>query len=348
MNFFKGMGGTILRVPAYLFASHVRSALLPTAFATALVLALGGAPAGAQNFPNKPVRLVVANGAGSITDIAARLFAPAMGKALGQSVVVEPMPGASGLIAYEHVAKQPADGYTLVYGSNNLVLLPVFIKDLKLDPVRDLPPLTIVTELISLISSSAQAPWKDFNEMLAYIKANPGKVNYASTGLNGATTMNLEVLKAKAGLSVVNIPYKGGSPDVLRALSTNEAQFSTGLIESHGVAEKGATNRFRVLAAVSGKRLPTLPDVPSTSELGYPELIVNYFSIHSPAGVPKPVIDSLYAAVAGALQQPEVKEGHARASLHLVGSTPEASAKRYADEVAYYAGVARKAGIKPE
>lgn len=316
--------------------------------ATMLALSLPCAPAMAQNFPNKPVRLVVANGAGSITDIAARLMSPAMGRALGQAVVVEAMPGASGLIASEYVAKQPGDGYTLLYGSNNLVLLPVFVKDLKLDPVRDLPPVTIVTELISLISSSAQAPWKDFNEMIAYLKANPGKVNYASTGLNGATTMNLEVLKSKAGLSVVNIPYKGGSPDVLRALSTNEAQFSTGLVEGHGVAEKGATNRFRVLAAVSSKRLPSLPDVPSTSELGYPELVINYFSIHSPAGVPKTTIDSLYAAIANALQQQEVKDGHSKAFLHIVGSNPEVSGKRMADEVAYYAAVAKKAGIKPE
>ena len=337
-----------MRVPGYSFSSRVRSALLPAAFATALVLALGGAPANAQNFPNRPVRLVVANGAGSITDLAARLVAPGMSKALGQAVVVEPMPGASGLIASEYVAKQPADGYTLLYGSNNLVLLPVFVKDLRLDPVRDLPPVSIVTELISLISSSAQAPWKDFNEMIAYLKANPGKVNYASTGLNGATSMNLEVLTSKAGLTVTNIPSKGGSPDVLRALSTNEAQFSTGLVESHGVAEKGATNRFRVLAAVSSRRLPSLPDVPSTTELGYPEMIVNYFSSHSPAGVPKPVVDALYASVASALQQPEVKSGHEKFYLHIVGSTPEASAKRYAGEVAYYAGVAKSAGIKPE
>ena len=202
--------------------------------ATMLALSLPCAPAMAQNFPNKPVRLVVANGAGSITDIAARLMSPAMGRALGQAVVVEAMPGASGLIASEYVAKQPGDGYTLLYGSNNLVLLPVFVKDLKLDPVRDLPPVTIVTELISLISSSAQAPWKDFNEMIAYLKANPGKVNYASTGLNGATTMNLEVLKSKAGLSVVNIPYKGGSPDVLRALSTNAVAINVELVRRRG------------------------------------------------------------------------------------------------------------------
>ncbi|MSP98338.1 MAG: hypothetical protein EXR29_14210, partial [Betaproteobacteria bacterium] len=194
----------------------------------------------------------------------------------------------------------------------------------------------------------AQAPWRDFNGMIAYIKANRGKVNYASTGLQGVTTMNLEVLKSKAGLSVVNIPYKGGSPDILRVLSTNEAQFSTALVESHGVAEKGATSRFRVLAAVSSKRLASLPDVPSTSELGYPELIVPYFSLHSPASVPKPIIDSLYAAIAGALQQPEVREGHAKFNMHIVGSTPEVSAKRFSDEVAYYAGVAKNAGIKPE
>jgi tripartite-type tricarboxylate transporter receptor subunit TctC len=313
-----------------------------------LAVALFSASAMAQDFPTRPVRLVVANGAGSITDIAARLIGPGMSKALGQPVVIEPMPGASGLIASEYVARQPGDGYTLLYGSNNLVLLPVFVKDLKLDPVRDLPPVSIVTELISLVSSSAQAPWTTFNDMIAYIKANPGKVNYASTGLNGATTMNLEVLKSKAGLVVTNIPYKNGSPDVLRVLTTNEAQFSTGLVESFGVAEKGNTNRFRVLAAVSGKRLPSLPDVPSTAELGYPELIVNYFSIHSPAGVPKAVIDRLYAALASSLQQNEVREGHAKAYLHLVGSTPEASAKRYADEIAYYAVVAKKAGIKPE
>jgi tripartite-type tricarboxylate transporter receptor subunit TctC len=317
-------------------------------FIVLLSAALFGAPALAQDFPTRPVRLVVANGAGSITDIAARLIGPGMSRALGQPVVIEPMPGASGLIASEYVARQPGDGYTLLYGSNNLVLLPVFVKDLKLDPVRDLPPVSIVTELISLVSSSAQAPWTSFNDMIAYIKANPGKVNYASTGLNGATTMNLEVLKSKAGLVVTNIPYKNGSPDVLRVLSTNEAQFSTGLVESFGVAEKGNTNRFRVLAAVSGKRLPSLPDVPSTAELGYPELIVNYFSIHSPAAVPKPAVDKLYAALSSALQQPEVREGHAKAYLHLVGSTPEASAKRIADEIAYYAAVAKKAGIKPE
>lgn len=317
-------------------------------FTALFAAALFSAGVVAQEFPVRPVRLVVANGAGSITDIAARLIGPGMSKALGQPVVIEPMPGASGLIASEYVARQSGDGYTLLYGSNNLVLLPVFVKDLKLDPARDLPPVSIVTELISLISSSAQAPWKDFGGMIAYIKANPGKVNYASTGLNGATTMNLEVLKSKDGLVVTNIPYKGGSPDVLRVLTTNEAQFSTGLVESFGVAEKGNTNRFRVLAAVSGKRLPSLPDVPSTAELGYPELIVNYFSIHSPAGVPKPVIDRIYAALAGALQLPEVKDGHAKAYLHLVGSTPEASAKRYAGEIAYYADVAKKAGIKPE
>jgi tripartite-type tricarboxylate transporter receptor subunit TctC len=312
------------------------------------VLSFSTSAALAQDFPNKPIRLVVAQGAGSVQDVAARLLVSGMSRALGQPVVVEAMPGATGLVAFEFIAKAAPDGYTLLYTSNNIALMPVFLKDLRLDPVRDLPPISTVAELISIVASSAQAPWQSFSDMIAYIKANPGKVNYASTGLQGVTTMHLEVLKAKFGLQVANIPYRGGSPDVLRALATNESQFSTGLLENHAVSERGATNRFRTLAVVRSKRLASLPDVPSTVELGIPELSVNTHSIHSPAGLRRPVLDKLYSALSYGLQQAEVKEGYSKLYLHIVGSSPDESAKRFSEEVSYNLDVAKKAGIKPE
>ena len=209
-------------------------------------ICIWGGLARSQDYPSKPVRLIVANTPGSIGDLTARIIAPEMSRNLGQPMIVENRPGANFIIGYEHVAKSPADGYTLATVTvESLPILAVTAKNLRFDPLKDLPPFIGLIEGRLVVGSSTQLPWKTFDEMSAYIKANPGKMNSGTS--SPASRLPLEALVRGKGLNLVHIPYSATGP-YIQAISS--AEIALGLITETQAASLG--DKFRVLA-ISGE-----------------------------------------------------------------------------------------------
>lgn len=319
------------------------SMMLRFILSMATLAALLSTNAGAQEFPSKPIRYIVPYSPGTGQDIIARVLAPEMSKTLGQALVVENRTGANTLIGYEYVAKQvPADGYTIAAVLvTDLATLPVTAKELRFDPVKDLPPIIGLAEGRFVIGSASDQPWKSFAEMVTNIRANPGKLNYGSASVIGRLSM--EAVLRDAELNVVFVPYANGAAYV-KALITGEVQM--GFIAA--VAAKTQGDKYRVLAITGEQRDPAMGNVPTFSELGYPQLRGLSHSINAPAGIPKVAFDKLYAAAAKALKEPEVRTRLSNLQLEIAEQSPELATKRFADEARYLADVARKAGIQPQ
>lgn len=298
----------------------------------------------AQDYPTKLIKWIVPNAPGVIEDILARVIAPEMSKFLGQSIIVENKPGAESIIGYEYVAKQvPADGYTLVsVHVQGLVTLPVTVKDLRFDPLKDLPPLIVLSEARYVFGSAFRLPWKTLNELAAYAKANPGKLNYGSSNSN--LRLSAEVVIRDLGLNVVHIPYKAGAAYVLALTAGDEVQM--GFLNEAAAIRLG--EKFRVLAVTGEQRRAPFGDVPTFAELGLTRIPSVSFSLNVPAGIPKAAFDKLYAAASRALQLPEVKARFAKLGLEIAEQTPEAAAKNLAETAKLYADIAKKVGIQPE
>ncbi|KWR86000.1 Bug family tripartite tricarboxylate transporter substrate binding protein [Cupriavidus sp. IDO] len=264
----------------------------------AALLALGGtllAPvAFAQdgNYPNRPVTLVVSAAAGGTTDLAARMISEPLARALGQAVVVDNRPGGSGSIAAQVVARAKPDGYTLlVQYSGYHVITPLLVKNLSWDPVRDFAPVANILSAPQVLVVRQSLPVKSLKELVAYAKANPNKLNYASSGNGSLQHVSTELLNQMAGIQITHVPYKGTGPAMTDLLggSVDLTMTTPPPLMGHIAAGK-----LRPLVVTSKNRLPSLKDVPSAPEAGYPDLDVSsWFAMYAPAGTPKPVIDKL-------------------------------------------------------
>jgi len=300
-------------------------------------------PVGAQEFPTKPIRLIVPNTAGTLTDAIVRVLGPELSKQLGQPIVIENKPGAGNVIGLDYVARQvPADGYTIVISStSSTAMLPVTVKELRFDPLKDLPPFIGLVEGRLFLGTSSLAPWKTFQELVANAKANPGKLNYGSPAPN--TLLMTEALLRGLGLTVTHVPYSAGGP-YYTALASGEVHM--------GFVNETITNsmagKLRVLAVTGDQRHAQYPDIPTLGELGFPSLRSLGFSLNAPAATPKAVFDRLHAAAAQALRQPEVKAQYAKLRLDIIAQSPEAALKSLLDDARLFAGIARQVGLKPE
>ncbi len=304
-------------------------------------------PAIAQEFPTKPVRLVIPNAAGSATDLLARVIGNGMSKHLGQPFIVDPRPGGSAVIGTDYVAKQvPADGYTLLVAAHTILVFPLFTKDPTSDPARDLVPVTLLGETGFALAAHTSMPFSSFGDFIGYAKANPGKLNFATGGPQSSITLVLELIKQRGGVDIVNIPYQG-SGQIYTALLANTVQVSAGITTGQAAAAV-KEGRLKALAVSGARRHPALPEVPSFGELGYPEIVNATYRLLAPAATPKPIIDKLYSAVTAALQTQEAKDGFGKLGFSIVGSNPEVSAKAYVAEAAAYAAIVRNAGLGPK
>jgi len=296
----------------------------------------------AQEFPTRPLRLIVPTSPGTGPDVLARVMGPAMGKLLGQTVITENKAGADSIIAYEYVSKiAPPDGYTIaVVNVSNLAILPLVTKGMRFDALKDLPPLIGVAKGRWIFGSSAKSPWNNFNGLVAHIRANPGKTSYGTP----ASTIKLltEVLLQELKLDVTRIDYSAAASYFL-GLAGGDVQM--GFI-AEGVANS-LGERFRVLAVTGDKRAEGFPNAPTFAELGFPQMRGISYSLNVPAALPRPVFDKLYNAASQALQTAEVKKQLTTLRVELTGEPPALAAKNLADEARVYAEVAAKAGIKP-
>ena len=312
------------------------------ALAVGATLALAGAAAVAQDFPNRPVRFVVANTPGTTTDAVARLLGAELARQLGQPFVVDNKPGANGAIGYESVARAPADGHTLALAIlSDLSILPLIAKELRFNPLRDLPGFIGLADGRLVFGTAAKNPWKTWDELIGYTRANPGKLNFGASGAQ--VRLPMEVVLGQLNLNAVYVPYNGGAPYFL-ALAAGDVQM--GFIGDATMVSLG--DKFRPLAVTGEQRLASLPGVPTLRELNLGQVRGLSMSLHLPAGTPKAIVDRMYQTTAKILQQPEVRAGFAKYRYDINVLDPDAVGRRLADEAKLYAEVAAKAGIKPQ
>ncbi len=310
----------------------------------ALVLAAFCAGAGAQ-YPNKPIRLVVPFPAGGAAELGARIFAQPLGQALGQPVIVEARPGGDGVIAADVVMKSAPDGYTLLYATNTAFnWVPATRKQPPYDPVADFTPVSLVGYFGFFLFTNPSVPATSVAELLAYARANPGKLNYG-TG-NAASQLLTAQLKAFEKLDIVHIPYKGDAPLTIDLLGDRvQMAFATPGSALPQVKE----GKLRALAAMFPNRSPLLPDVPTAAEAGLGKLsITPWGGVFGPARMPKEAVDRVARELAVVLQRPEVREGLGKIAFDPRSSTPEELAAFLKAQIEVWRRTAEEVGIKPE
>ncbi len=322
---------------------------LLTALALGALLAFPFGEAGAQGsaWPSRPIRFIVPLPPGGANDLLARVFAERLQAALGQPVVVENKPGAGGNVGTEFVAKQPADGYTILLSSNTHVLNVSFFAKLPYDPIRDFEPVTLVATIPFVLTVNPNLPVHTMKEFLAYARAHPGST-YATAGIGTPHHLGAELLKTMTGIDIVHVPYKGAA-FLVPALLTGEVTFSIASISS--LVPHFKSGKLRAIAVASETRTPLLPDVPTIAEAGpLPGYAIDvWFGVLAPAGTPRSVVDRLNAEINRVLQDSQiVKDRLNSVGLSPVGTTPERYMEVMKADLVKYAKITRDAGIKPD
>ena len=306
-------------------------------------LALLAGPAIAQDYPNKPIRILVGYAAGGGNDIIVRVMQPELQKGLGQPVVVENMPGAQGIIAAEAAAKAAPDGYTIMMGpSGPMTINPATYSKLRYSPTRDFTPISMICEFPLIVTVDAKLPIKNMNELLAYIKANPGKSNYASSA--GIFQITTEMFKQRTGSAIEMIPYKSSGESV-QALIGGQVMLT--IVDPPPATGPLKAGTIRGLAVTSSKRHPSWPDLPTMAEAGVPDMEVPVWTaFFAPAKTPAAVVARLQKEVARVVQTAEVKDRFAGMGLDPVGSSSEDLGRRVARDIEKWTAVAKAANIK--
>ncbi len=309
-----------------------------------LSTALAGV-AGAQNFPNRPLRLVVPFSAGGAADVPGRILTQKMSEALGHQVVVDNRPGAGSTIGAESVAKAPPDGYNLLMISNTHFVSAALYKKLSYDSVGDFAPITQVTSAPNVIVVHPSLPAKSVKELIALAKAQPGKIDYASSG-NGSTQHLTGALFTKmAGIDMVHIPYRGSGPATADLLS---GQVTVGFPGIAGMLPQIKAGKLRALAVTSAKRSPELPDVPTVAQAGVKGYDVTaWFGIAAPKGTPRDVVMKLHTEILHIVKTPEVQKQLLNAGQEVAWQeTPEQFGEMLKVEAAKWARMVAESGAQ--
>lgn len=315
------------------------------ALGLALVLAL---PAAAQEkYPTRPVRFVVPYAAGGSTDTLARTIGVKLSEYLGEQVIVDNRPGASGDIGMQLVARAAPDGYTIVLGYiANLAIGPSLYDRMPYDPVKDFEPITQVAGASNIIVVHPSVPAKTFKEFIAYAKANPKKVNFASAGVASVGHLTGELLNGMAGIDMVHVPYKGSGQAISDLVGGHVKVMISGMASTLPHVRSG---KLRGLATTGLKRTPATPDIPTVAESGFPGFEASsWFGVLAPAKTPKPIINRLHADIVRSLKQPEVEKKLEAVGFEIVGSTPEQFAAYIKSEIKKWEKVVKVSGAKPE
>lgn len=300
--------------------------------------------ASAQAYPDKPIRVITNLAAGATPDIMIRAMSPAMFTVLGQTLVLDNRPGASGRIAFESVARSAPDGYTVLVANQNLATAKAFMKDLTFDPVNDLPPISVIASTPLMYAANNQQPYKTFADMVTFAKANPGKVFQGHGGVQTTQNLFMLAINQKYGIQLTGVPYKGGSPQMWTAAYTNETQLS--FFTEAAVAQN--PQRITPIATTGDHRLPAFPNVPTFNELGLPSIIGVEYMMHVPKGTPQPVIDKLRAAINAALARDDVKDALKKFGLSAVGSTAAVAQQHHSQYTQFFTEQARQFNIEAE
>ena len=308
---------------------------------------LAPALASAQAYPSKPVRIIVPFPAGGPSDLFGRALAHSMSASLGQPVIVENKSGAGGVIGVDTVAKAPPDGYLLVLNSSSTVAIAPFSwEKMPYDAKKDLAPITMVVKVPEVLVVHPSVPVNTLAELIAYAKANPGKVNFGSAGGGTITHLAGELLKTETGINIVHVPYKGAAPAVQDLLA---GQVQMGVFDVPVLLSHIKSGKLKALAVTSGARAQALPDVPTTAELGLPKVNSdNWYGLVAPAGTPADVLAKLNASATAALRSPEVLEQYAKVAGIASPSTPVEYAAFIDAEQAKWGPVVKAIGFKQQ
>ena len=297
------------------------------------------APVSAQSWPTQRVTIVVPFGAGSVTDILARIFAEEMGRRWGQQVIVENRPGLAGTAA---VAKAAPDGYTLMVTSNGHTVAGLVTKDAPFDPVKDFAGITRLGSAPLFLIAHPDVPAKTLKEVIELAKKEPGKLNFSSPGLASTTFIAGAEFRRIAGINIVHVPFRS-APDAVTAVIRGDAQFYFAPINL--ARDQSAAGKVRAIAAATAKRIPELPNVPTFTEAGLPFVYDSWFGLMAPAGVPKPILEKISKDWADALKSPEMDARIKGQYLIGVTDTPAAMDKIVKDETAAMTETFKQAGI---
>lgn len=317
---------------------------------TALLLAgtlPGAAAAQAGAWPERPIRLVIAYPPGGSTDIAGRLLAEALGRRLGQQVVVDNRPGAGGTVGALSVARAEPDGYTLLLAASPEVsIAPTTMKTMPYDPVKELQPIALVGEVPFLLVVNPGLPAANLKEFIAYAKAHPNKLNYASFGNNTSNHLAGELFKSMTGIDAMHVPYKGSGPAIADLIG-DQVQFS--FDTPPAVLGNARAGRLRALAVATPQRLPNAPSVPTTAEAGLPGFVAGtWFGLLAPAKTPRAVIDRINSETVSLLATPELHRAFSERDIVPAGGSPEAFGAFIRSEVGKWKTLAAKVGIVAE
>jgi tripartite-type tricarboxylate transporter receptor subunit TctC len=314
--------------------------------ATAL-LASAAVASHAQTFPTKPIVVVVAFSAGGNNDLRARQLGVPVGATLGQTIVVDNKPGASGNIGHDFVARAPADGYTLGIGAMGpMTVNPSLFPKMTFDPIKDLIPVVLIEKAPLVLVTRSDKPYKSVKDIVAAARAKPGALNAGNAGTGGAHHLSAELFEDAAGIQVLHIPYKGGGPAATALLS---GEIDMMFEQTYAALPSIQAGKVRALAVTSEKRLQSLPDVPTMAELGYADVTVsNWLGIVAPKGTPAPVVRQINEAYNKALAMPDMREKIAGPGNVVGGGTPEEFGAFIAAESKRWSALIKAKGIKME
>ena len=297
----------------------------------------------AQAYPVRPIHMVVPFAAGGVVDSTARLLVPKMSQLLTQPVIIDNRPGAGGNVAADFIAKAPADGYTILITTHGHAISPGLYKKLPFDAGRDFAPITQIASSFLVLVSTPKLPVSSVKELVSLARAQPGRLNFGSTGLGAPPHLVGELFKQSTGIDVVHVPYKGDAP-MYQALLSGEVDFAFGPL-GNSIAHI-RSGKLRALGMTGSSRSSAIADVPTMVEAGVPGFeLTGWLGLFGPAGTPRPVVQRLYAAMLDTISTPEVRERFPALGYEPVGSAPEDFSIRFKQDLALYARVIREAHI---
>jgi tripartite-type tricarboxylate transporter receptor subunit TctC len=326
------------------FSSMFKSILVFLALSASMVMS--GLLALADDYPSRPIRLIIPFPPGGSNDVVGRIVANQLGQKLGQTVFVDNRTGAGGIVGTDVAAKATPDGYTLLIISIAHAVDPFIYKNEPFDPIKDFAPVAILATGTNVLTVNPDVPVHSLKELLDLAKSKPGFLNYASAGIGSFQNLSGELFKLLAGVDIVHVPYKGGGPSMLAVIAGEAQVMFSSIVQTVPNIQAG---RLRALATGGAARSPILPDLPTIAEAGVPNYVASdWWGILAPAGTPAPIIDKLYGTIEEVLRSEDTKRNlDQQGATPLYKSTAEFGAY-IKDEMTKWGPVVQKAGMKPE
>jgi tripartite-type tricarboxylate transporter receptor subunit TctC len=298
----------------------------------------------AQDYPSKPIRIIVGFPPGGATDLVLRILQPRLSQGLQREIVIDNRPGANGTLAAELTAKSANDGYTLFLGTFAALVISPALTKVPYDPLRDFTPIARVVELQNIFISHPSLPVRTMPELIAYAKARPGVLNYATSGAGSTGHLSGELLKHLAGIDWVHVPYRGGGPALTDFLAGQVQVFVAIISTAVPYVKQGKAN---ALAVTGSRRSEALPDVPTVAEAGLKGYeSTNWYCLLGPAKLPRPVVERLYRETVAALERPEIRQALSERGIDAAPGTPAELAALIRSETAKWAPLAKSVGLQ--